>query len=125
MHTASLRTVTGCTQYTSIHHLHDETLILPIHEHLQFHASQFKHKTQYPLHPLHKHTPWFTTPRLNNNKINNARYTTVIPTYPHTVITTDIKANMRHIHTSIVSKHLATRGKTKILRTPPPHISSS
>ena len=32
---------------------------------------------------------------------------------------------MRHIHTSIVSMHLATRGNNKILRTPPPHTSSS
>ena len=32
---------------------------------------------------------------------------------------------MRHIQTYIVSRHLATRGNTKILRTPPPHISSS
>ena len=32
---------------------------------------------------------------------------------------------MRHIHPSIVSRHLATRGNNKILRTPPPHISSS
>ena len=32
---------------------------------------------------------------------------------------------MCHIHTSIVSRHLATRGNNKILRTPPPHTSSS
>ena len=32
---------------------------------------------------------------------------------------------MRHIHTSIVSRHLATRGNNKILRTPLPHTSSS
>ena len=32
---------------------------------------------------------------------------------------------MCHIHTSIVSRHLATRDNNKILRTPPPHISSS
>ena len=32
---------------------------------------------------------------------------------------------MCHIHTSIVSRHLATRGNNKILRTPPPHIRSS
>ena len=37
----------------------------------------------------------------------------------------EIKTNMRHIHTSIVSRHLATRGNNKILRTPPPHTSSS
>ena len=29
------------------------------------------------------------------------------------------------IHTSIVSRHLATRGNKKILHTPPPHIGSS
>ena len=32
---------------------------------------------------------------------------------------------MRHIHTSIVLRHLATRGNNKILHTPPPHSSSS
>ena len=35
------------------------------------------------------------------------------------------KTSMRHIHTSIVSRILATRVNNKILRTPPPHISSS
>ena len=56
---------------------------------------------------------------------NNDHYTTNIPTDPHTVTTTDPKTNMRHIHTYIVSRHLATRGNNKILRIPPPHISSS
>ena len=32
---------------------------------------------------------------------------------------------MCHIHTSIGSRHLASRGNNKILRTPPPHIRSS
>ena len=126
MQNAALRTATGCTQDTNIQHLHDETPTLPIHEHLQLHASQYKQKTQHPSHPLHKHTTYFNTPRQKKTTIfNNGRYTTNIPTYPHTVTTTDIKTNMRHIHTSIVSRHLATRGNNKILRTPPPHTSSS
>ena len=126
MQNAALRTATGCTQDTNIQHLHDETLTLPIHEHLQLHASQYKQKTQHPSHPLHKHTTYFNTPRLKKNTIfNNGRYTTNIPTDPHTVTTTDIKTNMRHIHTSIISRHLATRCNNKILLTPPPHTSSS
>ena len=32
---------------------------------------------------------------------------------------------MYHIHTFIVSRHIATRGNNKILRTPSPHISCS
>ena len=79
-------------------------------------------------HNIH-HIPYtnthFNTTRLKNTIFNNGRYTTNIPTDPHTVTTTDIKTSMRHIHTSIVSRHLATRGNNKILRTPPPHTSSS
>ena len=46
MQNAALRTATGCTQDTNIQHLHDETLILPIHEHLQLLVSQYKQKIQ-------------------------------------------------------------------------------
>ena len=60
-----------------------------------------------------------------NTTINNARYTTNIPTDPHTVTTTYIQSNMPHIHTSIVSMHLATRGNNKILHTHIPHNISS
>ena len=52
MHNAALRTATGCTQDTNIQHLHDETIICPIHEHLQLHASQYKQR-----HNIH-HTPY-------------------------------------------------------------------
>ena len=121
----ALRTAPGRKQDTTIHHIHDETLTLPIHEHLQLHASQYKQKTQHPSHPLHKHTTYFNTSRLKNTIVNNGRYITNIPTDPHTVTTTDIKTNMRHIHRSIVYMHLATRGNIKILRTPSPHIISS
>ena len=47
------------------------------------------------------------------------------PTEPHTLTTTDIQSSMSHIHTSIVSRHLATIGNNKILRTPPPLIMRS
>ena len=52
----------GCTQDTNIQHLHDEALILPIHEYLLLHASQYKQKRQHPSHPLHKPTTYFNTP---------------------------------------------------------------
>ena len=44
MQNTALRTATGCTQGTNKHHLHDATLTLSIREHLQLHASQYKHK---------------------------------------------------------------------------------
>ena len=69
MQNAALRTATGCTQDTNIQHLHDETLTLPIHEHLQLHASQYKQKTQHPSDPLHKHTTYFNTIRFVTNRV--------------------------------------------------------
>ena len=95
---AALTPATECTQDTNIH-LHDETLILPIHKHLQLHALQYKQKTQHPSHPLHKHTTYFNTPMIKNTILNNGRHTTNIPTHHHTVITTDIKqACVIYIH---------------------------
>ena len=44
-----------------------ETLTLPIHEHIQLHASQYKQKTEHPSHPLHKHTTYFNTPTLKTH----------------------------------------------------------
>ena len=127
MQNAALRTATGCTHDTNIQHLHDETLILPIKEHLQLHASQTRQKAQHPSHPLHICTTNPTRPsRLKNpTTFYNPQYTTNIPTDPRTVTSTDIQAIMRLIHTSIVSKYLAARDNNKILRTAPPHISSS
>ena len=126
MHNVALRTATRCIQDTDIQHMHDETVTLPIHEHLQLHTLQYKQKTQHPSHPLHKHTTYFNTPRLKPTIFTNGRYTTNIRTDPPPpTTTTDIKTNMHHIHTSSVSKYLATRGNNYILRTPPPHISSS
>ena len=63
MQNAALRTAKGCTQDTNKQHLHDETLIVPTHEILQLHASQYKQKTQHPSDSLDKHTTYFNTPR--------------------------------------------------------------
>ena len=89
--------------------------------------SSTRHNTNRK-HNIH-HTPYtniqHSKAAQKPTTFKNARYTTNFPTDPNTVTTTDIKANMRHIHTSVVFTHLATRGNNKILRTPPPHIISS
>ena len=118
-----MRTATGCTQDTNIQHMHAEALILPIHDHLKLHVSQYKQKTQHPSHPLYKHTS--TLQGTKTLSLTTAATQQTFPTDLHTVTTRDIKTNVRHIHTYIVSRHLATRGNNKILRTPPPHISNS
>ena len=124
MQNAALRACMGCTHGTNIQHLHDETNILHIQK--QLHASQVRQKAQYSSHPLYRYTTHNTSQRLMKpTTFNNSRYTTNIPTDPCTVTTADIKANMRDIHTSIVSQHLTARDNNKILRTYPPQVSST
>ena len=95
--------------------------------------------SHFPYTSTYSFTPHNTNRKHNIHHIHNIQHTSTLPgkntifnngccttnTDPHTVTKTDINTNMRHIHTSIVSRHLATRGNNKILRTPPPHISSS
>ena len=52
MQNAALRNATGCIQDTNIQHLHDKRLILPLHEHLQLHASQYKQINTTSITPL-------------------------------------------------------------------------
>ena len=80
----ALRIATGCTHDTNTQHLHDETNVLPIHQHLQLHASQIRQKAQHPTHPLHKMTIHPHTPRLKEQTtFNNINYTTNIDTHPY------------------------------------------
>ena len=76
-------------------------------------------------HPLHKHTTCFNTLRLKTHYLYQRPLHLKHSHIPHTITATDIKTNVRHINTSIVSRHLATRSNNKILRTPLPHISIS
>ena len=116
MQNTAVRTATLCTQDTNIQHLHDEKLPIPIYEHLQLHVSQYKQKTQHPSHP--------NTPRLKtlSSIMGATQQTSSRPKHSHF---NRHKNKHRHIHTSIVSRHLATRNNNKILHTPPSHISSS
>ena len=87
------------------------------------HNTNRKHNIHHIPYTNTQHT--LTLQGSKNTIFNNGCYTTNIPTDTHTVTTTDIKTNMRPIYTYIVYRHLATRGTNKILRTPPPHTSSS
>ena len=68
MQNTALRTATGCTQDAYIQHPHDETLNTP---HTRASTAprltiQTENTTSITLHPLHKHTTYFNTPRLKH-----------------------------------------------------------
>ena len=119
----ALRTITGCTLDTNTQHLHAETLVLPIKEHLQLHASQYRQKSQHTEHPLHHLTRQPPNPRHMKETIyDNVNYTTNLDTPPDNTTHTTIKQNMKTIHTQLVHDYTQSL-HNKILNTKPPPIN--
>ena len=102
MQNAALRTATGCTQVTNIQHLHDETHISHTRATTVPRLTIQKENKSSITSAIQTH---FNTPRLKNTIFNNDRYSTNIPTCK-SHFPPDIKTNVYHIHTSIVSRHL-------------------
>ena len=103
----ALRIATGCTMDTNIQHLYEETLVLPLKEHLQLHASLLKHKFNHLNHPLHVYTPKNPKPgRLIKKTICNNKKGTIEPRLSlYMSPENSIKCNLKTIHSTIVFKY--------------------
>jgi len=123
----ALRIATGCTADTNTHHLHQETLVLPLPAHLRLHASQLKEKTKLPYHPLHSLRMQPKPHRLKKITIfqENNDYTTEIKTNSQNIELAAITNNMKQIHTEIVHQHIQSIPDNNILKTKAPDIDKS
>ena len=107
---AALRIITGCTLDTNTQHLHSQTKILPLQNHLKFHASQLTQKASHPTHPLH---PLITQEAHHRYKKqstfnNNINYTLNILSSTQSTSHTQIKNNMKTIHPKIVHDYISS-----------------
>ena len=119
----ALRTITGCTQDTNTQHLHDETDILPLKEHITLHTSQLRQKAQHPSHPLHHLTQ--QRPHQRHKKqtaFDNINYTLNRDTPPHLTTTETIKHNLKDIHTQIVNDYINHKPPNHFIGITPPTL---
>ena len=122
----ALRIATGCTADTNTHHLHQETLVLPLPTHRRLHASQLKEKTKLSHHPLHPLRMQPEPPRKMKITIfqENNNHTTDIKTNSQNIEPTIITNNMKQIHTKIVHQYIQSIPDNKILKTKAPEIDN-
>ena len=123
-----MRTIIGCTLDTNTQHLHSETKILPFQNHLKLYASQLTLKASHPTHPLHILTTQEAHPRYKKQSTfnNNINYTLNIPSSTQTTSHTQIKNNMKTIHTKIVHDYISsTHNKILSKQVPPIHESET
>ena len=122
----ALRIITGCTQDTNIQHLHNETKILPLKDHIRLHSSILRQKALLPSHPLHTITQTPATPRLmKQTTFYNTNFTYNIDTPPDQTSTETIKRNCKSIHSSIVQRYLTNKPKNSFIQDNPPDIHHS
>ena len=116
---SALRTATGNTLDTNTSHLHQETLVLPIVEHLKLHASQLRQKARDPDHLLNSLNYQPEPSRWMKQSIfKNIDYTTNIESGT-------IKENIRTIHSTIVTNYIRGIEPNKLLQDKPPPIHPS
>ena len=123
----ALRTITGCTSDTNTQHLHEETRILPLQNHLRLHASQLRQQTQHPDHPLHALTTHEPPPRYMKQTLfhNNNNYTHNTDTLPENTTNQTVKQNMKLIHTQLVTEYTNSLTHNKILNDTAPDIDTT
>ena len=118
----ALTTITGCTQKSPIDHLHQETKILKIRDHIEMKGTQIiATASTNPQHPLHYMAEHQGTPR-NIKETPSRQYTKKLAELPPRPPRTSIK---KHIHTHLTSRSIGKLDDNKLLHAKPPDIHPS
>ena len=116
---SALRIATGCTLPTDSPHLHNETRVLTLHQHLDMKGAQFFSSTLDPTHTCHS----------LHNRPNRSRHKKVDPTSYYIGILDSLppapknRSTISHIHTHLTTAALSNKPNNKILQEPPPPLT--
>jgi hypothetical protein len=129
---AALHLITGCHLATSIDHLHAETKLMPVAEHLNMLCFQFLAKCLSPSHPSHDVVLQSPGPRVNNQgrpmkeTLSSKFMDTVSPFLQNGIIPASTYNRTEDtIHTDAVRSYLASTEPNLVLGCAPPEIDPS
>merc|ERR1712074_433299 len=118
---SALRISTGCVKTSAVDHLHAETQILPVRNHLSLLCSQFLARTLIPSHPI---TSSSSGPRPIRKTLQSHSLPMVAPYLTNGVLLpSDYKPTIASLHTSTVQSTIASQRPNRILQAPAPDIS--
>ena len=119
----ALRIATGCTNTTPIHHLHHETQVLPLKQHMDMRGTHQYTSTAHPAHPLHhlRSAPTKTPRSRPPHKTPASYYTTHLNSLPPTPDDITLRT---HIHTVYTRRAIDAFPPNTILGAPPPIIDT-
>ena len=122
----ALRCATGHTKDTNIVHVHRETKVLPLKEHMHLLASQYRENARDPEHPMHEEIAAPDPDRQMKRTALQTSSTTIVHSCDNYGETEkQRKRNKQIIHTSIVQTYLASQPDHPLLQAQPPEIHKS
>ena len=125
---AALRLATGCHKMASVEHLHAESSLLPVADHLQMLSAQFLASALRPGHPSHEVVLEPKGPRDMKETLHSGFVSDVAPYLVDGIIPPgEYGTAKKGLHTSFVNKAREAAGNNPLLQSKPPvvHTSSS
>ena len=123
---SALRSATGHTRDTNINHIHQETKVLPLQEHMHMICSQYRESARDRAHPLHDALAKPPPERNKKRSALDAEYATVVHSCdPEGEEEKERKRNKKKIHTEAVRKALEDRPVHPLLQHQAPTINKS
>ena len=119
---SALRIATGCVMMSSIDHLHAETSVLPVHNHLSLLCSQHLAKSLHPTHPSFNIVTSSSGPRSMKHTLQSCFAPLLTPHLSENIILNP-KPVIKILHTEAVASAIASRAPNRVLESPPPDIA--
>ena len=117
----ALRVITGNTKSSNIHHLHRESKIIPIKQHLKMQGCNFMNRTKEESHPSHH----------LNNSINQGRDMKTAPNPYYNKLIDNLPpkppniTQTKHHHTEFTKEAINSYDTNPLLKMKPPEIHES
>ena len=120
---AALRCATGHTKDTNVIHLHTETKVLPLNQHMKMIASQFREGTRDPAHPLNQAANAPSPERRQKmTALHKDSVTMVHGCHREGEEIKNIERNKRKLHTIFVEEHLESIPENTLIGMRPPEV---
>ena len=121
---SALRIATGCVKMCPTDHLHAETHVLPVKDHLSLLCSQFLAKSLQPSHPSFVTVTSPSGPRKMKETLQSRFLPAVSPYLVDGALpSASYGVTIKSLHTEAVASAIASRDDSRVLGSRPPEVS--
>ena len=119
-----MRCATGHTRDTNLSHLHAETKVLPLKQHMKMITSQFREGTKNPSHPLYQAARARSPDRLQKKTALHRDTVPIIQgCHKEGEEIKEIERNKKRLHTIFAEEHMESLPENTLIGRRPPEVN--